>query len=86
MAEITNELLYDLLLQIEADLSDLARGTREIRSDIAAMHGHVNVVRQDLSVIRGMLERQTQRLERIDDRLAHSATPRTGIPMCQQPH
>lgn len=69
MAEVSQELTYELLKRMHADIGELKFGQKEIRSELNAMRGTMVSVQKDIHNIFGSLERQGQRLERIENRL-----------------
>ncbi|WP_275782805.1 hypothetical protein [Pararhizobium gei] len=69
MAEITNELMYELLKRIHTDVAGLKEGQREIRLELNAMRGTMISMQQDIHNIYGILARHETRLDRIENRL-----------------
>ncbi|MGD9915151.1 MAG: hypothetical protein AB7S80_13805 [Rhizobiaceae bacterium] len=69
MAEVTNELMYDVLRSVQHDLRMLKDGPNEIRNEIVSMSLNLVTVHQDLNNIYGMLGRHDERLDRIERRL-----------------
>lgn len=69
MADVTNELMYELMKRIQADMSDLKLGQRELKAEINAMRGTMVSVQQDLHNIHTTLARHDARLDRIENRL-----------------
>lgn len=69
MAEVTNELIYEILKGIQFRLDKIEAGIDELRQGHSAMRGHMISIQTDISNIYGILGRHDQRLERIEKRL-----------------
>lgn len=69
MADITNELMYELLKRVHAEISDLKLGQREIKAEMNAMRGAMVSLHQDVHNIHTTLARHETRLDRIENRL-----------------
>ena len=69
MAEVTNELMYELLKRMHADISDVKLTQRELKSEMNAMRGTMISMQQDIHNIYGVLARHENRLDRIENRL-----------------
>jgi hypothetical protein len=69
MPEITNELMYEVLKQIQDRLVGLERKTDEIKAELQAIRVHSLAVQQDVQNIYSILVRHETRLERIERRL-----------------
>jgi predicted nucleic acid-binding Zn-ribbon protein len=69
MAEISGELIYEMLKRIQSDVSGLKEGQRELKAEVGALRGTVISMQQDIHNIYGMLARTEQRLDRIETRL-----------------
>jgi hypothetical protein len=69
MTELNQDLLFEILRRIQADVSGLKQGLLEIRSEIGAIRGTMISMQQDIHNIYGMLTRHDERLERIENRL-----------------
>lgn len=69
MAEVTSELMYELMKRIHADLGDLKLGQRELKAEINAMRGTMVSLHQDILNINTTLARHELRLDRIENRL-----------------
>ena len=69
MAEITSDLMYELLKRIHMDVVGLKEGQREIRLELNAMRGTMVSMQQDIHNIYGILSRHEMRLDRIENRL-----------------
>lgn len=69
MAEVTSELMLELLKRVHADTADIKLGQRELRSDMNAIRGTLVSVHQDIRNIHTTLARHETRLDRIENRL-----------------
>ena len=80
MAEVTNELIYEVLKAVQARLSNLEEGQRELRGQMHAVRGNLNALQTQIGAIQidignlyetfgafdGRLSRIERRLEIID--------------------
>jgi hypothetical protein len=69
MAEISGDLIYEMLKRIQSDISGLKDGQRELKAEVAAMRGTMISIHQDIHNIYGVLARHDERLDRIERRL-----------------
>ena len=69
MADGTQELMFEMLKRIQADVSGLKEGQREIKAEISAMRGTMISIAQDVHNIYGVLARHELRFDRIETRL-----------------
>jgi septal ring factor EnvC (AmiA/AmiB activator) len=69
MADVTNELMYEVLKKIQSDTSELKDGQREANSRLNALLTHLIALQQDISNIYSTLTRHDARLDRIERRL-----------------
>lgn len=69
MADVTSELMFELLKRIHADVADIKLGQRELRAEMNAIRGALVSVHQDIHNIHTTLARQETRLDRIENRL-----------------
>jgi hypothetical protein len=69
MAEVTNELMYEVLKKIQTDMSELKEGQRETNSRLNALTTHMIALQQDVSNVYATLVRHEGRLDRIERRL-----------------
>jgi len=75
MAEVTNELIYEVLRQIQQDLAGLKDGQREHSAALGAIRTHMGALQQDVTNIYTILVRHEARLDRIERRLEISEVP-----------
>jgi hypothetical protein len=69
MAEVTNDLMYEVLKQIQSDVVGLKDGQRELTSSMNAVRTYLVALQQDVSNIYTILIRHETRLDRIERRL-----------------
>lgn len=69
MADVTSELMYELMKRMQADIADIKLGQRELKSEMNAMRGAMISLHQDMHNIHTTLARHETRLDRIENRL-----------------
>ncbi len=69
MAEITNELIYEVLKSMQARLGNMEQGQKEIAARISALQTHMLAVEKDVANLYEALAALDTRLERIEKRL-----------------
>ncbi len=76
MAEVTNELIYEVLKAIQARLGNLEEGSREhrgqfaaVRGDLRSIHSEIASVKTDVANIYETTGAMDTRLSRIERRL-----------------
>jgi predicted nucleic acid-binding Zn-ribbon protein len=69
MAEVTQELMYELFKRLHAEIASVKDGQREIQAEMNAFRGSSVAVHQDLLNIHTTLIGHEQRLDRIENRL-----------------
>ncbi len=69
MADVTNELMYELMKLVQADISDIKIGQRDLKAEVNAMRGAMISLHQDMHNIHTALARHDLRLDRIETRL-----------------
>ena len=69
MAEVTNELIFEVLKSLHADVRVLKDGQREIKQELISIRGQLIAMNQDAHNIYGILGRHDQRLDRFEKRL-----------------
>jgi tetrahydromethanopterin S-methyltransferase subunit G len=75
MTEVTNELMYEVLKQIQDRLTALERKVDEVKSEIQAVRIHSLAMQQDIQNIYSILVRHDARLDRIERRLEIAEAP-----------
>jgi hypothetical protein len=69
MVEVTNELMYEVLKQLQPDTTALKEGQRETNAALNAIRIHMVGLQQDIQNIYATLTRHDARLDRIERRL-----------------
>jgi len=69
MAEITTDLIYDVLKALRLEIGEVKDDIRDIKGEMKAMRSHLSAVAQDISIIYDVAARHDGRLERIETRL-----------------
>ena len=69
MAEVTNELIYEVLKQMQERFGKLEGKMDEVRGELTAVRTYIYAEHQDLANIYAILTRQDGRLDRIERRL-----------------
>lgn len=80
MAEITNELMYELMKRMHSDIQGLRSGQNELKSELISVRGTMVSMQQDIHNIYGVLYQHDQRLDRIERRLDVREMAEAGIP------
>ncbi len=69
MAEVTNELMYELLKKLNQRFDNVDLSLGELRAEMNAMRGTVISMHQEIHNIYSTLSRHENRLDRIENRL-----------------
>ena len=69
MAEVTNELLYEVLKSIQERLGKIEQGQKEAVARLSAVQTHLMTVEKDVLNIYDALSAVDTRLERVERRL-----------------
>ena len=69
MAEVTNDLLYEVLRFMQHDLGSVKADIRDVKGELQTMRTHMTGLGQDISNIYNILGRHDDRLARIETRL-----------------
>ena len=69
VAEVTNELIYEILKSVQFRLEKIEGGIDELRQGDNAMRGHMISIQTDISNIYAVLARHEERFDRIESRL-----------------
>jgi hypothetical protein len=69
MAEVTNELIYEVLKQMQGRMANLEDGLRDIKGELVGIRGHMLAMQSDIQNIYARLGSHDARLERIEVRL-----------------
>ncbi|MFT3941216.1 hypothetical protein [Rhodopseudomonas sp.] len=75
MADVSNELIFEVLKQVQQRLDKVAPKVDELKSEMNAMRGYVISMQQDVQNVYGILGRYDGRLEHIERRLELNDSP-----------
>ena len=75
MAEVSNELMYELLKTLQRDVGEVKSGIGDVKSELNALRGHMISLQQDVHNIYGILGRHDLHLERIERRIELTDAP-----------
>ncbi|MGY3616364.1 hypothetical protein [Bradyrhizobium sp. USDA 10063] len=75
MAEVSNELLFEILKVLQRDLSETKSSINDVKTELNAIRGHMISLQQDIHNVYGILGRYDLRLERIEGRLELNEAP-----------
>jgi DNA repair ATPase RecN len=75
MAEVTQELIYEVLKQLQDRMNSFDRKLDEVKAEMQALRIHSVAVQQDIQNIYAVFGRHDARLERIERRLEISEAP-----------
>jgi hypothetical protein len=75
MAEVTNELMYEVLKQMQSDVAALKEGQRETNAALNAIRVHMVGIHQDIQNLYSIAVRHDARLDRIERRLEIAEAP-----------
>lgn len=75
MAEVTNELMYGVLKQIQSDIRALRDGQLEHAAALTSIRVHMVATQQDIANLYAASGRQQAQLERIERRLGLVEVP-----------
>jgi TolA-binding protein len=69
MAEITNELMYELMKRMHGEMANLRDGQNDLRQDFISLRNHMHVMQGDVNNLRTTMAQVLIRLDRIENRL-----------------
>jgi DNA repair ATPase RecN len=69
MAEVTSELIYEVLKQLQDRMSSFDKKMDEVKSELQALRIHSIAMQQDIQNIYATFVRQEARFDRIERRL-----------------
>jgi hypothetical protein len=75
MAEVSNELIHEVLKPLERDVGEVKSSIGDIKTELNALRGHMISLQRDVHNIYGILGRHDSHLERIERRLELSDAP-----------
>jgi hypothetical protein len=77
MAEISNELIYEVLKAMQSRLGNIDNGFTEVRTELRAVRGHMVAIQTDIANLYVGYSNVEARLARIEQRLELSDAPAT---------
>jgi hypothetical protein len=75
MAEVTSELIYEVLKKMQPDVAALKEGQRETNSALNAIRIHMVAMQQDIQNVYVALTRHETGFDRIERRLEIAEAP-----------
>jgi hypothetical protein len=75
VAEVTNELMYGLMIQIREQLGRVSDGMSGLEQELISVDLHLVATQNDIANICAVLGRQEAQLERIERRLGLVEVP-----------
>jgi septal ring factor EnvC (AmiA/AmiB activator) len=69
LAEVTNELMFETLKELEAEMSSLEVTVGEVKSELSAIRAYIYGIKTDTNNIYAKLARHDIQLDRIENRL-----------------
>ena len=75
MADVTNELIYEVLKSMQARLGNIEQGNKETAARLSALQTHLLAVEKDVANIYESLGALDARLDRIEKRMDLIAEP-----------
>lgn len=69
MAEVSMELMFEVLKSVQKDVTDVKLSNAEIKSELQAMRTYLLGLQQDMHNVYATLARHESQLERINRRL-----------------
>lgn len=75
MADVSNELIFEVLKQVQQRLDKVDPKVDELKSEMNAMRGCLISMQQDVQNVYGILGRYDGRLEHIERRLELNDSP-----------
>jgi hypothetical protein len=69
MAELTQELLFEVLRKIQREIATFKEGQRDVRQEIIGLRNYMHVMQGDINTMRGTMGQVLDRLDRIENRL-----------------
>lgn len=85
MAEVTNDLMYELMKLIHRQMNEMKQDVREVKSELVSIRGHMLPMQHGIHDIYGVIGRHGERLERIERRLEPREMAEPQRPFDQNP-
>ena len=76
MAEVTNELIYEILKKIQDDTASVRSDVKEIRGELQSIRIHLHAVENDTNNLYALYGKLDQRLDRTERRIDLVEIPR----------
>lgn len=73
--KVTNELMYEVLKKLQADVLLVKEAQRETTAEVSALRGHVLAIQTDIGNIYSKIVGMELRLEHIEGRLGLISEP-----------
>jgi polyhydroxyalkanoate synthesis regulator phasin len=75
MAEVSNELIYEVLKAMQVRLGNIEQVQIEMRTELRAMRGHLNAMQTDIANLYNSVDALEGRVARIEQRLNLADAP-----------
>ena len=75
MAEVSNELLYEVLKAMQDRLANIEHVQIETRTELRAIRGHLNAMQTDIANLYDSVDAVERRVARIEQRLDLADAP-----------
>ena len=69
MAQVTNELMYELIKRTHQEVAELRQGVSEVKTESNVIRGHLFAAQSDIRNVYAILGRHDGRLDRMEKRL-----------------
>ncbi len=69
MADLSPDLIFEILRKIQGELTSLKDGVRELRQDNISIRGHLHLLQGEMNNLHSSTSSIHDRLERIENRL-----------------
>ena len=67
MAEITNELMYELMKRMHGEMANLRDGQNDLRQDFISLRNHIHVMQGDVNNLQTTMPQVLIRLDGIEN-------------------
>ena len=68
MADVTNELIYEVLKAMQSRLGNIEFGVQELKTEMSALRGHVIAIQTDINSIHSKIAYNDTRFDRLEKR------------------
>ena len=69
MRDDRSDLVLEILKKVQADISEMKAGQRNLRQDVQALHGYLAAMHGDLNSKEGRISELESRVDRVERRL-----------------